>query len=76
VLLALGEEHTAVWQALDEEEIKESPRPWPAWARLGQVVEELLVEFVSGMSDRRDHGLLRTDPALLASFMPPRRSTP
>ena len=51
VLLALGEDHTALWTALDEEEIKEVSS---AMASLGtvssNVVEELLVEFVSGLS--------------------------
>src|ERR1700741_1438260 len=51
VLLSLGEEHAHVWQALDEEEIKEISQ---AMASLGNVhssvVEDLLVEFVSGMS--------------------------
>ena len=51
VLLSLGEDHTRLWQSLDEEEIKEISQ---AMASLGtvaaNVVEELLVEFVSGMS--------------------------
>ncbi|MDB5417031.1 MAG: fliG [Phenylobacterium sp.] len=51
VLLSLGEEHASVWQSLDDEEIKEISQ---AMAGLGtvhsSVVEELLVEFVSGMS--------------------------
>ena len=51
VLLSLGEEHATIWQHLDEEEIKEVSQ---AMAGLGTVsanaVEELLVEFVSGMS--------------------------
>jgi flagellar motor switch protein FliG len=51
VLLALGEDHAHVWQNLDEEEIKEVSQ---AMASLGTVtsavVEDLLVEFVSGMS--------------------------
>src|SRR3954469_1680020 len=51
VLLSLGEEHANVWQALDEDEIKEISQ---AMAGLGsvsaQVVEDLLVEFVSGVS--------------------------
>jgi flagellar motor switch protein FliG len=50
VLLALGEEHLPLWQALDQEEIKEISS---AMAGLGTVssavVEELLVEFVSGL---------------------------
>ena len=51
ILLSLGEEHAQVWKALDEEEIKEISQ---AMAGLGtvhsSVVEDLLVEFVSGMS--------------------------
>ncbi len=51
VLLALGEEHAHIWKALDEEEIKEISS---AMASLGtvtsQVVEDLLIQFVSGMS--------------------------
>ena len=51
VLLSLGEEHHALWQALDDEEIKEISQ---AMSTLGtvssQVVEDLMVEFVSGMS--------------------------
>jgi flagellar motor switch protein FliG len=51
ILLALGEDHATVWKSLDEEEIKEVSQ---AMAGLGNVsasvVEELMVEFVSGMS--------------------------
>ncbi|MEI6439493.1 MAG: flagellar motor switch protein FliG [Alphaproteobacteria bacterium] len=51
VLLALGEDHVTIWQALDDEEIKEISQ---AMAGLGNVsssvVEALLVEFVSNMS--------------------------
>ena len=51
ILLSLGEDHTRLWQGLDEEEIKEISQ---AMATLGtvssQVVEELLIEFVSGMT--------------------------
>ena len=51
-MLALGEDHRGkVWQMLDEEEIKEISQ---AMADLGtvaaDVVEKLLVEFVSRMS--------------------------
>jgi flagellar motor switch protein FliG len=50
VLLALGEEHRHLWAALDDEEIKEVSQ---AMASLGSVqsnvVEQLLIEFVSGM---------------------------
>jgi len=72
VLLALGEEHLALWQALDEEEIKELSA---AMAGLGTVsagvVDELLVEFVSGLSGSGAiMGSFEQTQRLLASFMP------
>ena len=72
VLLALGEEHTKIWEALDDEEIKEVSQ---AMAGLGTVsatvVEELLVEFVSGMSSTGAiMGSYEQTQRLLASFMP------
>jgi flagellar motor switch protein FliG len=71
VLLALGEDHNAIWQALDEEEIKEVSQ---AMASLGTVsasaVEDLLVEFVSGMSSTGAiMGSFEQTQRLLASFM-------
>jgi flagellar motor switch protein FliG len=72
VLLSLGEDHTRLWQGLDEEEIKEISQ---AMASLGtvsaSVVEELLVEFVSGMSSSGAvMGSYEQTQKLLASFMP------
>ena len=72
VLLSLGEDHTRLWQSLDEDEIKEISQ---AMASLGtvsaQVVEELLVEFVSGMSGSGAvMGSFEQTQRLLASFMP------
>ena len=72
VLLSLGEDHTKLWQSLDEDEIKEISQ---AMASLGtvsaQVVEELLVEFVSGMSGSGAvMGSFEQTQRLLASFMP------
>ncbi len=72
VLLALGEDHTAIWEALDEEEIKEVSQ---AMASLGSVassaVEELLVEFVSGMSaSGAIMGSFEQTQRLLHSFLP------
>ena len=72
VLLALGEEHTRIWEALDDEEIKEVSQ---AMAGLGTVsaavVEDLLVEFVSGMSSTGAiMGSYEQTQRLLASFMP------
>jgi len=75
VLLALGEEHTAIWEALDEEEIKEVSQ---AMASLGTVassaVEELLVEFVAGMSGGGAiMGSFEQTQRLLSAVMPPER---
>ncbi len=72
MLLALGEDHTAIWEALDEEEIKEVSQ---AMASLGSVastaVEELLVEFVSGMSaSGAIMGSFEQTQRLLHSFLP------
>src|ERR1700754_2031631 len=72
VLLALGEDHMSLWQALDEEEIKELSQ---AMATLGtvsaSVVDELMVEFVSGMSSSGAiMGSFEQTQRLLASFMP------
>jgi flagellar motor switch protein FliG len=73
VLLALGEDHTHLWESLDEEEIKEISQ---AMAGLGTVtsstVEELLVEFVSGMSGTGAiMGSFEQTQRLLSAFMAP-----
>jgi flagellar motor switch protein FliG len=75
VLLALGEDHTKLWEALDEEEIKEISQ---AMAGLGTVssaaVEELLVEFVAGMAGTGAiMGSFEQTQRLLSSFMPPEK---
>ena len=72
VLLALGEDHAVIWRSLDEEEIKEVSQ---AMAGLGtvtsSVVEELLMEFVSGMSGGGAiMGSFEQTQRLLASIMP------
>ncbi|WP_396592703.1 flagellar motor switch protein FliG [Brevundimonas sp. R86498] len=72
ILLSLGEEHTSLWQGLDDEEVKEISQ---AMAGLGTVsaavVEELLVEFVSGMSaSGAVMGSFEQTQRLLASFLP------
>jgi flagellar motor switch protein FliG len=72
ILLALGEEHATVWQSLDEEEIKEVSQ---AMASLGTVsataVEDLMVEFVSGMSGAGAiMGSFEQTQKLLAAMMP------
>ncbi|HEX8661283.1 MAG TPA: flagellar motor switch protein FliG [Brevundimonas sp.] len=75
ILLSLGEDHTRLWQSLDDEEIKEISQ---AMASLGtvtsHVVEELMVEFVSGMSGSGAvMGSFEQTQRLLASFMPSER---
>ena len=72
ILLSLGEDHNRLWQSLDDEEIKEISQ---AMASLGTVtstvVEELMVEFVSGMSGSGAvMGSFEQTQRLLASFMP------
>ncbi len=72
ILLSLGEDHTRLWQSLDEDEIKEISQ---AMASLGtvsaQVVEELMVEFVSGMSGSGAvMGSYEQTQRLLNAFMP------
>ena len=72
ILLSLGEDHTRLWQGLDEDEIKEISQ---AMASLGTVssavVEELMVEFVSGMSGSGAvMGSYEQTQRLLAAFMP------
>ncbi|WP_200943667.1 flagellar motor switch protein FliG [Brevundimonas sp. Root1423] len=75
ILLSLGEDHTRLWQSLDDEEIKEISQ---AMAGLGSVsstvVEELMVEFVSGMSGSGSvMGSYEQTQRLLAAFMPGER---
>jgi flagellar motor switch protein FliG len=72
VLLSLGEEQTKLWAALDDEEIKEISQ---AMSTLGtvssSVVEDLLVEFVSGMSmTGAIMGSFEQTQRLLGSFLP------
>lgn len=71
VLLSLGEDHTALWKQLDEEEIKEISQ---AMAGLGTVtaseVEDVLMEFVSGIGGNGSLlGTYEQTQRLLASFM-------
>ena len=72
ILLSLGEEHTRLWEGLDDDEVKEISQ---AMAGLGTVsstvVEELMVEFVSGMTGSGAvMGSYEQTQKLLASFMP------
>jgi flagellar motor switch protein FliG len=72
ILLSLGEEAQAIWDGLDEEEIKDISS---AMASLGavpsSVVEELLMEFVSGLSTTGAlMGSYEQTQRLLNAFLP------
>ncbi|HEY0051780.1 MAG TPA: flagellar motor switch protein FliG, partial [Caulobacteraceae bacterium] len=72
ILLALGEDHTRLWAALDPDEIKEISQ---AMASLGNVqanvVEDLMVEFVAGAGGSGSiMGSFEQTQRLLTSFMP------
>jgi flagellar motor switch protein FliG len=75
ILLALGEDHVRLWQSLDDDEIKEISQAMAALGTVSaSVVEELMVEFVSGMSGSGAVlGSFEQTQRLLASFMPPER---
>ena len=75
ILLALGEEHTALWERLDDDEVKEISQ---AMATLGNVtaeaVEVLMIEFVSGLSGSGSvMGSYEQTQKLLAAFLPKER---
>ena len=72
VLLSLGEDHISLWKALDEEEIKEISQAMSSLGTVSSnVVEDLLVEFVSGMSSSGTiMGSFEQTQRLLASFLP------
>jgi len=72
VLLTLGPDHKQLWEALDDDEIKEISQ---AMSTLGtvhaSVVEQLMVEFVSGMASTGGvMGSVEQTQKLLAAFMP------
>jgi flagellar motor switch protein FliG len=75
VLLALGEDHVALWQSMDEEEIKEISQAMSSLGTVASnVVEELLVEFVSGMSNSGTiMGSFEQTQRLLGNFLPPEK---
>jgi flagellar motor switch protein FliG len=72
VLLALGEEHAKLWSALDEDEIKEISQAMSTLGNVGaNVVEELLLDFVSGVSGSGAlMGSYEQTQRLLAAFLP------
>ncbi|GGZ19716.1 MULTISPECIES: flagellar motor switch protein FliG [Asticcacaulis] len=72
VLLALGEDHVQLWQALDEEEIKEISQAMSALGTVtSNVVEDLLLEFVSSLNNGgMIMGSFEQTQRMLASFLP------
>ncbi|MGZ3304449.1 MAG: flagellar motor switch protein FliG [Asticcacaulis sp.] len=75
VLLALGEDHVQLWQSMDEEEIKEISQAMSSLGTVAaNVVEELLIEFVSGMSSSGTiMGSFEQTQRLLGNFLPPEK---
>src|SRR3954468_17061943 len=73
VLLSLGEDHKDLWSQLDEEEIKEISQAMSSLGTVSaNVVEALLVEFVSGLSSTGAiMGSYEQTQRLLANFMQP-----
>jgi flagellar motor switch protein FliG len=73
ILLALGEEHTRLWEGLDEEEIKEISQAMAALGNVqANVVEDIMVEFVSGIGGAGSlMGSFEQTQRLLTAFMPP-----
>ncbi|WP_174301326.1 flagellar motor switch protein FliG [Caulobacter sp. S45] len=73
VMLALGEDHTRLWEALDEEEIREISQIMSGIGTVSSAaVEGLLMEFVSGMSSTGAiMGSFEQTQRLLAAFLPP-----
>ncbi|HUO23752.1 MAG TPA: flagellar motor switch protein FliG [Caulobacteraceae bacterium] len=75
ILLALGEEHVRLWEQLDDEEVKEISQAMSSLGTVSaQVVEDLLIEFVSGLSTAGAiMGSFEQTQRLLAAFMPPEK---
>ena len=72
VMLALGEDHTRLWEALDEEEIREISQVMSGIGAVSATaVEGLLADFVSGLSSTGVvMGSFEQTQRLLAAFMP------
>ncbi len=72
VMLALGEDHTRLWEALDEEEIREISQIMSGLGTVSSAaVEGLLMEFVAGMSGTGAiMGSFDQTQRLLSGFLP------
>jgi flagellar motor switch protein FliG len=72
VLLALGEDHHDLWTQLDEDEIKEISQAMSSLGTVSShVVEQLLIEFVAGLSGTGAiMGSFEQTQRLLQAFLP------
>ncbi len=72
ILLALGEEQHVLWNVLDDDEIKEISQAMSGLGTVAaQAVEDLLVEFVSGMTGTGSiMGSFEQTQRLLGAFLP------
>lgn len=72
ILLALGEEHTALWERLDDEEVKEVSQAMSTLGNVSaEVVEVLMLEFVSGLSGSGSvMGSYDQTQRMLSAFLP------
>ncbi|HEX4117603.1 MAG TPA: flagellar motor switch protein FliG [Rhizomicrobium sp.] len=73
IMLSLGEEHSAkIWQLMDEEEVKEVSQVMSNLGSISSnVIEKLLVDFVSQMSGTGSlMGSYESTERLIARFMP------
>jgi flagellar motor switch protein FliG len=73
IMLSLGEEHSAkIWSLMDEEEVKEVSQVMSNLGSISSnVIEKLLVEFVSQMSGTGSlMGSYESTERLIARFMP------
>src|SRR5580692_8985863 len=73
IMLSLGEEHSAkIWSLMDEEEVKEVSQVMSNLGSISSnVIEKLLVEFVSQMSGTGSlMGSYESTERLITRFMP------
>ncbi len=72
VLLALGQEHTRLWEALHEDEIKEISQAMAGLGRVTtKVIEDILAEFVTALSGSGAiMGSYEQTQRMLAAFLP------
>ncbi|MFN3834491.1 MAG: flagellar motor switch protein FliG [Glycocaulis sp.] len=75
ILMALGDEQAALWQMMDEEEIRIVSQAMSSLGNVSsQAVEKLIIDFVGSMSTTGSiSGSVERTQRLLASFLPEER---